>query len=84
MENPREIARLLSAILLVFVAVMLISSIVLGDWHILFRGFAVIAGIAVLCVFNSLVNVAVFGPLMWLAGRILSRKSKPSGSGDIP
>ena len=74
MENPREVARLLSAILVVFIVALLVLSIVLGDWNIVLWGLAVVAGMAILCIIASMANLVVFGPLMWLMSRISPRK----------
>ncbi|MCX6348197.1 MAG: hypothetical protein NTV79_01660 [Candidatus Aureabacteria bacterium] len=76
MENPKEVARLLLAMLVVFIVAIVLSSILLGDYHILLWGIAAIVIISLLCALNSMVNVVVFGPLLWLASKVLSRESK--------
>ncbi|MCX6349902.1 MAG: hypothetical protein NTV79_10460, partial [Candidatus Aureabacteria bacterium] len=43
---------------------------------ILLWGIAAIVVISLLCALNSMVNVVVFGPLLWLESKVLSRESK--------
>ena len=78
MENPKSVTRFLIFVVIACSVAIVALSIYCRDYYIVLGWLAALAGLAVLCVFLGLVNVVIFGPILWLMSRL------DRGRADVP
>jgi uncharacterized membrane protein YraQ (UPF0718 family) len=74
MENPKIVGYFLLTLIVLLGIVFLIVSIHINDFSFFLYYFAFLGIFFILCLICGLVNVAVFGPILWLLARITGKK----------
>jgi hypothetical protein len=84
MENPRSVARFLSAALVVGTVVAVASSVLCQDYSPLLLWLACLGIFLLACVVLGIANLAIFGPIFWLMSRLTADRSdhRPAGHDD--
>ena len=81
MENPKKIGYFLLILFGGLGIVFLIVSIHVNDFSFLLYYLAFLGIFSILCLICGLVNVAIFGPILWLLAKITDNRS-PGNSGE--
>jgi hypothetical protein len=75
MENPKSVSRFLMLVFTAGSVVAVAVSIYWRDYYIVLGWLAILAVFVIACVVLGFVNLAIFGPVLWLMSRLERRKA---------
>ncbi len=77
MESSRQVAKFFAVTIITGTIAAAALGLVTGHPMLLLDWFLVLALLAVGCLLVSLVNLLVFGPILWLVSRLWGQKNRP-------